>query len=111
MYLLFHHLCYLHLQEDMVQFRFKQAVVLLLWKSNIADFTVDVLENSDPRYPNNCMLVTDNNDDECKVKQIAERCRSNNDSNEALKQSYTTLIGVINLMCPDELFEGICNYL
>jgi hypothetical protein len=57
------------------------------------------------------MLVTDNNDDGCEVEQIAKRCRSNNDSDAALKQNYTTLIGVISLTCPDTLFEGICNYL
>jgi hypothetical protein len=48
----------------MVQFRFKLAVVLLLWKNNIADFTINVQENSDPGHPDDCMLVTDNNDDE-----------------------------------------------
>jgi hypothetical protein len=39
------------------------------------------------------------------------RCRPNNDSDEALKQNYATLIGVISLTCPDALFEGIYNYL
>jgi hypothetical protein len=39
------------------------------------------------------------------------RYRSNNDSDEALKQNYATLIGVISLTCPDALFEGICKYL
>jgi hypothetical protein len=57
------------------------------------------------------MLVTDNNDDGCEVEQIAKRCRSNNDSDEAFKQNYVTPIGVISLTCPDALFEGICNYL
>jgi hypothetical protein len=57
------------------------------------------------------MLVTDNNDDGCKVEQIAKRSRSNNDSDESLTQNYATLIGIISLMCPDALFEGICNYL
>jgi hypothetical protein len=56
------------------------------------------------------MLVTDNNNDGCKVEQIAKRYRSNNDSDEALKQNYATLIGVINLTCPNALFEGICNF-
>jgi hypothetical protein len=80
-------------------------------ENNIADFTVNVQENSDPGHPDDCMLVTDNNDDGCKVEQIAKRCRSNNDSDEALKQNYATLIGVISLMCPEALFEGISNYL
>jgi hypothetical protein len=39
------------------------------------------------------------------------RDRSNNDSDESLKQNYATLIGFISLMFPDALFEGICNYL
>jgi hypothetical protein len=85
--------------------------VLLLWKNNIANFTVNVQENSDSGHPDNCMLVIDNNDDGCEVKQIVKRCRSNNDSDESLKQNYATLIGVISLTCPDALFEGICNYL
>jgi hypothetical protein len=57
------------------------------------------------------MLYTENNDDGYKVEQIAKRCRSNNNSDEALKQNYATPIGVISLTCPDALFEGICNYL
>jgi hypothetical protein len=57
------------------------------------------------------MLVTDNNDDGCEVEQIAKRSRLNNDSDESLTQNYATLIGIISLMCPDALFEGICNYL
>jgi hypothetical protein len=85
--------------------------VLLLWKNNIADFTVNVQENSDPEHPDNCMLVTNNNDDGCKVEQIAKRCRSNSNSNQPLKRNYETHIGVISLTCPDALFEGICNYL
>jgi hypothetical protein len=85
--------------------------VLLLWKNNIANFTVNVQENSDFGHLDNCMLVTDNNDDRCELEQIVNRCRSNNDSNESLKQNYTTLIGGISLMCPDALFEGIYNYL
>jgi hypothetical protein len=86
----------------MVQFRFKLVAVLLLWKNNIADFTVNVQENSDSRHLDDCMLVN---------VYIVNRCRSNNDSNESLKQNYTTLIGVISLTCPDALFEGIYNYL
>jgi hypothetical protein len=85
--------------------------MLLLWKNNISDFTVNVQENSDPGHSDDYMLVTDNNDDGCEVKQIVKRCRSNNDSDEILKQNYATLIGVISLTCPDALFEGICNYL
>jgi hypothetical protein len=57
------------------------------------------------------MLVTDNTDDGCEVEQITKRCRSNNDSDEPLKQNYVTLIGVISLTCPIALFEGIYNYL
>jgi hypothetical protein len=68
-------------------------------------------KNNDSEHPDNYMLVTDNNDDGCEVEQIANRCRSNNDSDEALKQNYATLIGVISLTCPDALFERICNYL
>jgi hypothetical protein len=56
------------------------------------------------------MLLTEDNFDGCKVEQIAKRCRSNNDSDDALKQNYATLIGAISLTCPDALFEGICNY-
>jgi hypothetical protein len=52
-------------------------VVLLLWKNNIADFTINVQENSDPGHPDDCMLLTENNNDGCKVEQIA-RCRLNN---------------------------------
>jgi hypothetical protein len=59
--------------------------VLLLWKNNIADFTINVHENSDPIYPDDCMLVTDNNDDGCEVEQIVKRCRLNNDYDDALK--------------------------
>jgi hypothetical protein len=95
----------------MVQFRFKLAAVLLLWKNNIADFTVNVQENSDPRHLDDCMLVTNNNDDGCEVEQITKRSRSNNGSDETLKQNYATLIGVISLKCPDALFEGIYNYI
>jgi hypothetical protein len=57
------------------------------------------------------MLVTDNNDDGCEIEQIVKRSRSNNDSDESLKQNYATLIGVISLTCLDALFEEICNYL
>jgi hypothetical protein len=57
------------------------------------------------------MLVTDNNDDGCKVEHIAKRCRSNNDSDEPLERNYAMLISVISLICPDALFEGIYNYL
>jgi hypothetical protein len=95
----------------MVQFWFKLALVLLLWTNNIADFTVNVHENNDPEHLDDCMLDTDNNDDGCKVEHIAKRCRSNNDSDETLKQNYATLIGVISLTCPDASFEGICIYL
>jgi hypothetical protein len=59
--------------------------VLLLWKNNIADFTINVQEISDPEHPEDCMLVIDNNDDGCKVEHIAKRCRSNNDFDEPLK--------------------------
>jgi hypothetical protein len=31
-----------------------------------------VQENSDPGHPDDCMLVTDNNDDGCKVEQIVK---------------------------------------
>jgi hypothetical protein len=86
-------------------------VVLLLWKNNITDFTVNVQENSDTGHPDDCMLVTDNNDDGCEVEQIAKRCRSNNNFDQSLKCNYATLIGVINLTYSDSLFEGICNYL
>jgi hypothetical protein len=41
----------------MVQFRFKLVAVLLLWKNNIADFTVNVQENRDSRHLDDCMLV------------------------------------------------------
>jgi hypothetical protein len=78
---------------------------------NIVDFTVNVHENSDPGHRDDCMLDTDNNNDGCKVEQIAKRYRSNNDSDEALKQNYATLIGVMSITCHDALFEGICNYL
>jgi hypothetical protein len=66
----------------MVQFRFKLAVVLLLWENNIADFTINVQEISDPRHLEDCMLVIDNNDDGCEVEHIVKRCRSNNNSDE-----------------------------
>jgi hypothetical protein len=69
----------------MVQFQFKLAAVLLLWKNNLADFTVNVQENNDSGHPDDCMLVTDNNDDRCKVEQIEKRCRSNNNSDPPLK--------------------------
>jgi hypothetical protein len=52
----------------MVQFRFKLVVVLLLWKNNIVDFTINVHENSDPGHPNVCLLDIDNNDDGCEVE-------------------------------------------
>jgi hypothetical protein len=71
----------------MVQFRFKLAAALLLWKNNITDFTVNVQENSDPGHPDDCMLVTDNNDDGCEVEQITKRCRPNNDSNQPLNRN------------------------
>jgi hypothetical protein len=70
-----------------------------------------VQEITDPGQLDDCMLVNDNKDDGCEVEQIAKRCRSNNDYDEALKQNYATLIGVISLTCPNALFEGICNYL
>jgi hypothetical protein len=54
-------------------------------KNNITDFTVNVQENSDPRHLDDCMLVTDNNDDGCEVEHITKRCRSNNDSDQPLK--------------------------
>jgi hypothetical protein len=84
-------------------------MVLLLWKNNIADFTVNVQENTDLGHPNDRMLVTENNDDGCEVEQIAKRCSSNNDFDQPLKQNYATLIGVISLTCHDALFEEICN--
>jgi hypothetical protein len=57
-------------------------VVLHLWKNNIADFSVNVQEINDPRHPEDCMLVTDNNDVGYEVEHIAKRCKSNNDSDE-----------------------------
>jgi hypothetical protein len=95
----------------MVQFRFKLAAVLLLWKNNIVDFTINVQEISDPEHPEDCMLVTDNNDDGCEVEHIVKRSRSNNDSDGEVSQNYATLIGVISLTCSDSLFDGIYNYL
>jgi hypothetical protein len=70
-----------------------------------------VQKNSDPRNPDECMLVTDNNDNGCEVDQLAKRYRSNNDSDQSLKWSYETVIGVIGLTCPNALFEGIYTYL
>jgi hypothetical protein len=95
----------------MVQFRFKLAAVLLLWKNNIADFTINVQEISDPGYLEDCMLVTYNNNDRCKVEHIVKSCRLNNDSDEEVSQNYAMLTGVISLTCPGALFDGICNYL
>jgi hypothetical protein len=83
--------------------------VLLLWKNNIADFSVNVQENSDTENPSNCILVTDNNDNGCEVVHLAKKYRSNNDSDQSLKQNYETMIGVIGLTSPDALFEEICN--
>jgi hypothetical protein len=60
--------------------------VLLLWKNNITNFSVNVQKNSDPRNMDDCMLVTDNNINECEVEQLAKRYRSNNDSDQSLKQ-------------------------
>jgi hypothetical protein len=57
------------------------------------------------------MLLTGDNMDGCEVEHNVNRCRSNNNSDEALKQNYATLIDVISLTCPDALFERICNYL
>jgi hypothetical protein len=70
-----------------------------------------VQEISDPRHPEDCMLVTDNNDDGCEVEHVVKRCRSNNNSDKEVSQNYATLIGIISLMCLDALFDGICNYL
>jgi hypothetical protein len=49
----------------MLQFRFKLAAVMLLWKNNIADFTVNMQENIDPGHPDldDCMLFTKDNFD------------------------------------------------
>jgi hypothetical protein len=60
-------------------------VVLLIWKNNIANFTVNVQENTDPEHSDNCMLVTEKNNDGCEVEQITKRCRSNNDFDQPLK--------------------------
>jgi hypothetical protein len=49
------------------------VAVLLLWKNNIVNFIVNVQENN----IDDCMLLTDNNDDECEVVQIVNRCRPN----------------------------------
>jgi hypothetical protein len=72
-----------------------------------------VQENIDPGHsdPDDCMLLTEDNFDGCEVEHIVNWCRSINDSDEALKQNYASLIGVISLTCPDALFEGIYNYL
>jgi hypothetical protein len=51
----------------MVQFWFKLAVVLLLWKNNIANFTINVHENNDLEHRDDYMLYTDNNNDGCEV--------------------------------------------
>jgi hypothetical protein len=71
----------------MVQFRFKLAAVLLLWKNNTTDFTVNVQEISDPGHSEDRMLVTDNNDNGCEVEHIVKRCRSNNNSDEEVSQN------------------------
>jgi hypothetical protein len=92
------------LQDYMLQFRLKLAAVLLLLKNNIANFTVNVQENSDPVNLDVCMLVTDNNNDGCEVEQLVKTCRSNNDSDQLLKRNYEIVIGVIILMCLDALF-------
>jgi hypothetical protein len=80
-------------------------------KKQYSRFYCQCVENSDLGHPDDCMLVTDNNDDGCEIEQIVKRSRSNNDSDESLKQNYATLIGVISLTCLDALFEEICNYL
>jgi hypothetical protein len=85
--------------------------MLLLWKNNIVDFSVNVQEIIDLGNQGDCLLVTNNNDNECEVEQLAKRCWSNNDSDKSIKRNYETAIGVIGLMCPDTLFEGIYNYL
>jgi hypothetical protein len=92
------------LQDYMLQFRLKLTAVLLLLKNNIANFTVNVQENSDPINLDVCMLVTDNNNDGCEVEQLVKTCRSKNDSDQLLKQNYEIVIGVIILMCLDALF-------
>jgi hypothetical protein len=88
-------------------------VVLLLWKNSTAELSANVQENIDYGHPDpdDRMLLTEDNFDGCEVEQIVNRCRSNNDSDDALKQNYATLIGVIYSTCPNALFEGICNYL
>jgi hypothetical protein len=68
--------------------------VLLLWKNNISNFTINVQEINDPRHPEDFMLVTDNNDDGCEFEHIAKRFGSNNDSDEPLKLNYAMLICV-----------------
>jgi hypothetical protein len=83
------------------------------YEKNIADFTINVQENIDPGHPDpdDYILLSEDNFDGCEVEHIVNRSMSINDSDEALKQNYATLIGVISLTCPDALFEGICNYL
>jgi hypothetical protein len=89
------------------------VAVLLLWKNNITDFIVNVQESVDLGHPdpNDYLLLTEGNFDGCEVEHIVNIWRSINDSDEALKQNYAILIGVIGLTCPDALFEGIYNYL
>ena len=41
----------------MVTFQLKLAVVLVLWKNNVVDFTVDTLAENDPGNPSDCMIV------------------------------------------------------
>jgi hypothetical protein len=64
-----------------------------------------VQKNSDLGNQSDCILFTDNNDNGCKVEQLAKRYRSNNDFDPSLNGNYETVIGDIRLMCSDALFE------
>jgi hypothetical protein len=94
-----------------VKFRLKLAAVMVLWKNNIADFSMKMQANSDPGNPSDWMVVTLNNDDGCDVYQRVKRSRSHKDIDHSIEENYDIVISVVGLRCGDALFQGSCNYL
>ena len=95
----------------MVTFRLKLAVVLVLWKNNVVDFTVDTLAENDPGNPSDCMIVDQVNDNGCEVDKPIERPRSKKETQYPLQDSYDTVVSVVALTCSDALFDAISNYI
>jgi hypothetical protein len=68
-----------------MKFQLKLAAVMVLWKSNIADFNMKMQANGEV---SDCMVVTPNNDDGFNVYRPVKRSRSHKDIDHSIEETY-----------------------